>query len=147
MVAIFRILADGIGLVMIYDIHIHRRWLEMSQGMRQRPSQLPEGSLPRLGTLSYPPYWWLLSFGQNSLDIQWRPILLTLQKKKGRENWLKIVHHSHQYVAVCLNKKFGSLAMTKGQLISERHLGVFKSPKKRTFFVRISVLASKIGQI
>ena len=76
------------------------------------------------------------------MEIQWRQILLTLQKKKGRKNWLKIVHHSHQYVAVCLNKKSGSLAMTKGQLISERHLGVFKSPKKRTFFVRISAIAS-----
>ena len=111
MVAISRILADGIGLVSLIH-HIHRRWLEMTQGMSQRHCWLPGGSLPCLGTLSYPPYWWLLSFGQNSMDIQWRPILLTLQKKKGRENWLKIVHHSHQYVAVGLNKKSGSLAMT-----------------------------------
>ena len=69
------------------------------------------------------------------------------RKKELIKNWLRIVHHSHQYVAVCLNKKSGSLAMTKGQLISERHLGVFKSPKKQTFFAMIFTLASKIGQI
>ena len=143
MVAIFRILADGIGSVMILIHRIHRRWLEMSQGMRQRHSEFPKESLPRLGTLkNHPQDWWFRSFGQNSMEIQWRPILLTLQKKKGRKNWLKIVHHSYQYVAVCLNKKSGSLAMTKGQLISERNLGVFKSPKTRTFFVRISAIAS-----
>ena len=149
MVAIFRILADGIGSVMILIDRIHRRWLEMSQGMRQRHSEFPKESLPRLGTLkNHPQDWWFRSFGQNSRSrIQWRQILLTLQKKKGRKNWLKIVHHSHQYVAVCLNKKSGSLAMTKGQLISERHFGVFKSPKKQTFFVRIFTLDSKIGQI
>ena len=143
MVAIFQILADGIGSVMILIHRIHRRWLEMSQGMRQRHSEFPKESLPRLGMLkNHPQDWWFRSFGQNSMEIQWRQILLTLQKKKGRKNWLKIVHHSHQYVAVCLNKKSGSLAMTKGQLISERQLCVFKSPKKRTFFVRISAIAS-----
>ena len=39
MVAIRQILADGIGLVSLIH-HIHRRWLEMTQGMSQRQSQL-----------------------------------------------------------------------------------------------------------
>ena len=34
----------------------------------------------------------------------------------------------------------------KGQLISEGNCGVFKSPKSEPFFVRISALASKMGQ-
>ena len=40
-----------------------------------------------------------------------------------------------------------SINLLKGQLISEGNFGVFKSPKRWTFFVRISALASKIGQI
>ena len=43
----------------------------------------------------------------------------------------------------CVNIAF----VCKGQLISERNFGVFKSPKKLTFSVRISALASKMGQI
>ena len=35
----------------------------------------------------------------------------------------------------------------KGQLISEGNFGIFKSPKKWTFFVRISALASKMDLI
>ena len=47
--------------------------------------------------------------------------------KKGRENEIfKNVHNSHQYVAVGLNKKSGSLAMTEGQLISQGNFGVSK---------------------
>ena len=37
--------------------------------------------------------------------------------------------------------------VNKGQLISEGNFGVFKSSKSEPFFVRISALASKIGQI
>ena len=33
-------------------------------------------------------------------------------------------------------------AQAKGQLISEENFGVFKSPQKGTFFVRIYALAS-----
>ena len=35
----------------------------------------------------------------------------------------------------------------KDQVISEGNFGVFKSPKNEPFFVRISALASKMGQI
>ena len=35
----------------------------------------------------------------------------------------------------------------KGQLISEGSFGVFKSPKKWTFYVRISAQPSKMGQV
>ena len=35
----------------------------------------------------------------------------------------------------------------KGQLIPESNFSVFKSPIKRTFFLQISALASKMGQI
>jgi hypothetical protein len=36
---------------------------------------------------------------------------------------------------------------TKGQLTSEWFFGVFKSPKKWTFFWQIFALASEMGQI
>ena len=60
-------------------------------------------------------------------------IVDTAKEKRKRELNFKNVHNSHQHVAVGLNKKSATLGMTKGQLISERHFGVFKSPKKRTF--------------
>ena len=41
---------------------------------------------------------------------------------------------------------FSHCLVDKGQLISEGNFVVFKSPKKWTFFVGISVLVSKTGQ-